>query len=150
MFSKFSYWGSTQSVRLFLPPETLLLLMNICRTETPLCSWRNNAGNSDGGGGGGREWMGPLRSVFIHPHLFDVCLTDPLRLSDIPPVISPFYVAWPLSHTHPKPINPAPLRTLPGVNVSFLYFFYKWQHNKRGLIFYISHVSRCLYCHPLR
>lgn len=41
-------------------------------------------------GEGGRDWMGPLRSVFIHPHLISVCSTDPLGLSDIPPVISPF------------------------------------------------------------
>lgn len=41
----------------------------------------------------------------IHPHPFDIRLTDPLGLSDVPPVISPF--SCHLTPNPSLPINPA-------------------------------------------
>lgn len=99
------------------------LLMHVWRTESSL--WRRRRRVGVGCGWGGKEG-----GRLIHPHPFDIRLTDPLGLSDVPPVISPF--SCHLTPNPSLPINPALLWPSPGVDVSFLYFFYIWEHNKKG------------------
>lgn len=138
--------GFTQPMRLFLRPETALLLMNVSRTETPLCSWRRRWRRMRRWWWGREGGAGRNRCVLFSSTLIcsmsvpSDCLTFLLSFP-LPLFMSPGHRPTPsqnpetLSRSFPRPVS------MFLFCISFIYEnTIKWR-----LIFYISHVSGCLY-----